>query len=261
MIGIASIKSKFLDYVVLAVLLVAAPLISLYFNPPLLVALVFFYVLPSLWLAFRGPQYIKRAAIFSALAVVFFLIIDYIAVIDGGWWVSSIFEYRFLGVLPIEDSIWLFFGLFTMIMAYEYFDDSGPHEFKKTRIKYLGLIIALVAVVFMLLLFIKPSILNIPYAYLWIGILFSILPIVIILWMYPVLIKKFIRTAIYIFFLHLLFELVALRLGYWSFPGTNFIGWIQVFGVRLPIEEFVFWIALGGTTILSYFEFYADDRK
>lgn len=50
-------------------------------------------------------------------------------------------------------------------------------------------------------------------------------------------------------------------LGQWTFPGDQFIGWVNMLGVRFPFEELLFWFMLAAIGILSYYEFFDDNRK
>ena len=108
---------------------------------------------------------------------------------------------------------------------------------------------------------IQTSYLDIPYFYLTAGIVLGIIPISIVLFEYPRLIAKFFKTAAYFFYLNFAYEITALKLGIWDFPGDQFIGWVTFFGMRFPFEEFFFWIILGAIAMLSYYEFFDDDRK
>jgi hypothetical protein len=62
-------------------------------------------------------------------------------------------------------------------------------------------------------------------------------------------------------YLALMFELTGLELQLWTFPGTHFIGWVDLLGYKFPFEEFFFWFVLSAITILSYYEFFDDNRK
>lgn len=250
---------KSIDLIVLTIFLIVAPIISLYFQTSLLVSLLFFYGLPAIWLSFRGRKHIQKAAFFSLIATFVFYIVDFIAVKDGGWWVSTIFSIRLPGGLPIEDTLWLFLGVYTVIMFYKHFDDRDTRT--KTHIRYLELVVAIMFLCFVIVAAYFPQWLIIPYAYFLIGLLFAIVPAIIILWLHPPLRLKFLRTQLYIFCLHLTFELTALSLGQWGFPGKHFIGWVQVINFRFPLEEFVVWISMTAIAVLSYYEFYYDDRK
>lgn len=249
------------DVGVLLLFLILAPVISLTFKTTLLVSLILFYGLPSLWLSFRMPSLIKRTLFFSFLSAVVFFIVDYIAVLDKGWFVSSVFSYRFLGLLPIEDSLWFFAAVYLIVMFYEYFDDNGPHRIKHTHITLLLKIIGVLLILFVGALVFYPSLLVIPYAYLWVWIVFALVPITVTLIVHPKLRLKFLKGTLYMACLNFLFEMVALRTNLWSFPGQHFIGWVTLGGVRFPIEELLFYIATAGFALLSYYELFDDDGK
>ncbi|HBC45391.1 TPA: hypothetical protein DCZ81_04450, partial [Candidatus Collierbacteria bacterium] len=75
------------------------------------------------------------------------------------------------------------------------------------------------------------------------------------------LISKYIKIALYFFVLSFLFEITAIQLNQWSFPGNHFIGWVEIFGYRFPIEEFFFYFIMCSVGAISYYEFFDDDRK
>ena len=74
------------------------------------------------------------------------------------------------------------------------------------------------------------------------------------------LLFKFLKVSAFFFFLFFAFELTALRLGQWNFPG-RYIGKVEIFNLVFPFEEFFFWILLSSTVVLSYYELYVDDEK
>ena len=55
-------------------------------------------------------------------------------------------------------------------------------------------------------------------------------------------------------------ELTGLRLKYWSFPGTHYIGWVTIINYKFPMEELLFWIIIFSTCVLCYFEFMDDNH-
>ncbi len=254
-------KNKSLDLAIVIGFLIIAPTLSIIFKTNLLISILLFYGLPSIWLSFREPKNIKRVALFSLVTTILFFILDYVAVKDGAWWVSTIFNFRFFDILPIEDSIWFFLGVYTVVLFYKHFSDHRPHKPEHTHFKYLLAVVGLLVLIFITNLVIFPQLLIISYAYFWIGLIFGVLPVVTVLLAYPALRYKFLKTQIYIFCLHLSFELVALRLGQWSFPGDNFIGWVQILNTKFPLEEFIIWISMTAVITLAYYEFYIDDQK
>ena len=90
---------------------------------------------------------------------------------------------------------------------------------------------------------------------------FFIVPAITFLSLFPRLLSKYVKTASYFFLLSILFELTGLQLNQWTFPGSNFIGWVELFGHRFPFEEFFFGFVMGAISVLTYYEFFDDDRK
>src|SRR3989344_4599634 len=99
----------------------------------------------------------------------------------------------------------------------------------------------------------------IPYAYLVAGS-----PMLLaggyVMWRYPRLIPKFVKTAAFFFALFLVYELIALHLGQWEFRG-EYIGWVQLWGARFPLEEFFYWMIVYTLFELSIYEGAIDDGR
>ena len=151
---------------------------------------------------------------------------------------------------------------FFIIMFYEYFLDFGKGEDRLAKnIKYFTVILLSLLILFFLFLFVSPELLHIKYFYLKAGIVLALFPLVAFLSFFPKFWAKYLKIGIYFLGLSLLFELVGLQTNQWAFPGHNFIGFIEIFGLKIPFEEFLFWITLGVPWILSYYEFFADDKR
>ncbi|MGH7245732.1 MAG: hypothetical protein ACREGI_02235, partial [Candidatus Levyibacteriota bacterium] len=71
---------------------------------------------------------------------------------------------------------------------------------------------------------------------------------------------KFIKMNVFLFFIFLTFELEGLKNNYWYFPG-KYIGSVSLFGLTFPMEEFIFFMVLSTSIILSFYELYVDDEK
>lgn len=127
--------------------------------------------------------------------------------------------------------------------------------------KYLIWPVVILLLLFLLVLVTKPELLMIKYAYFWLGLLFFLLPAITFISFFPRLLSKYIKTASYFFLVSVLAELTGLQLNQWTFPGQHFIGWVELFGYRFPFEELFFWFIIGAISILSYYEFFDDDRK
>ena len=115
----------------------------------------------------------------------------------------------------------------------------------------------------LLLYGISPEILTFNYAYLILGTS-SFVPFI-----FPAvrnrvlilpLITRFAKVALFFFFVHLAHELTAVKLGQWYFPAQS-IGYLELVGIRFPVEEFVFWIVLSTAILLADYEYFIDDGR
>ena len=255
---------KKLDIVLLILFPLASVILSLVFKANFLVSILLFFGLPSLWLSFRTQTKIKKTFLFSLiLSLPLGIFIDYIATINNSWFVPiTVFSFRLFGVVPIEDLIWGFFFIYSIVIFYEHFLDKGKHELVDRRMKYLVWPLIIFALIFIVILFARPEFLQIRYAYFYLDLIFIFLPAVTFLSFFPRLLSKYVKTASYFFVLAILFELTGLHLNNWVFSDNGyFIGWVELFGYRFPFEEFFFWFVMGAISVLSYYEFFDDDRK
>ena len=254
---------KKIDIFLLIIFPIVSVVLSLWLKANFLTSILLFFCLPSLWLSLRTPEQVKKTFLFSLiLSIPLGIFIDYIATMDNSWFVpTTIFPFRLFSVVPIEDLIWGFFLIYSIVIFYEHFLDKGKHELIDKRMKYLVWPLIIIMIVFFTFLFTMPELLVIPYAYFWLGTIFFILPTITFLSFFPRLLSKYVKTASYFFLLSILFELTGLQLNQWTFPGSNFIGWVELFGHRFPFEEFFFWFVMGAVSVLAYYEFFDDDRK
>lgn len=250
-----------IDIALLIIFLILATAISLYAKAPFLISTLLFFGLPGAWLSYRHKKAIAKTAIFSLIfSVPLGIIIDYIATSSNAWHVpSTLFAFRLFGIIPIEDFIWGFLFFYAIIMFYEYFLDKKDST-AKTNIKYYISIMAPVLLLVIATIIIRPSIFVISYAYLWIGVVFIILPILMFFVRFPKLIKKFIITGVYFLAVTLLHEFTGLQLDHWQFSSGQFIGWINLGTIKIPAEEFIFFISLAAMSVLAYYEYFDDDR-
>jgi hypothetical protein len=146
------------------------------------------------------------------------------------------------------------------VIFYEHFFDKGKHKAIGARMKYFAYFVISCFTIFLIFVFTNPTLLKIDYFYLKGGVALVLVPTVTFLIKFPKFLSKFLKISIYFFCVGLLQELTALQLGYWNFPGENFIGWVTIFGFRFPYEELLFWLILFSACVLSYFEFFDDDK-
>jgi len=257
-------KRESTDLALILIWPIIAALISFLFKPNAFGSIILFLIIPSIYLSIRGKEYVKKAIIFALLTgITTIIVLDYIAHITEAWLIpNSILPFRLFGLVTLEVILWALFTCYFIIIFYEYFIDK--HRTQKvwnTKMKYV-LMTALIAFVsFLIVLFASPSLLNIPYFYLIWGTIILLIPFLIQLFRYPKTTSKFFLAAAYFFYLHFIYELTGLKLGWWKFPGKEFIGWVSVFGTSFPLEELIFWFILLALATISYYEYFDDDEK
>ncbi len=256
-------KRKRLDLILLILWPIIASLASIWFNLNFFTSTILFYLLPSLYISWRCPQLIRKTLKVCFVVLPILLITDWIAVKTGVWYFpTSIFSGRLFGTTVFEVVFWFFLFVYFVIVFYEYFFDSHVKEERPHKgFKYLALITAICFTIFLLLLFTLGTFVQIPYIYFIFGIIFCFIPIPLILFKFPRLLTKFVQVTVYFFLSSFLWEIVALKLNQWTFPGKDFIGWVEIFDVRFPIEELLVWIVLGATSIVAWYEYFDDDCK
>lgn len=255
-------QSKKGDVALLILFPILAVILSLVLKANYFLSTILFYVVPALYLSWRSPKNIAKSFVFSlVLGIPFAIIVDSIAVLSKAWITYSMFDIRFFGTMPVEDFVFGISFIYFIIMFYEYLLDKSKHQIADTRLKYFVVPLIGAFIIFLIVLLSNRDLLNIPYAYFWLGFLGGLVPLVSLLSFFPKLISKFIKVGSYFFFLTLLFELTALQLNQWAFPDGQFLGWVTILGHSFPFEELFFWLMLASVSILSYYEFFDDDRK
>lgn len=257
-------KRGAIDLAILLMCPLFATLISLLFKTSAFVSVLLFFGIPALYLSLRGAKYVKKSIVFAAVtSIPLIIILDYVGHLTKAWVIpNSILPFRLFGIVTIEVMLWALLYSYFVLMFYEYFlDKDVTKKIWLPHMKYLVAIMLVLFAAFMILFFNAPSLLHIPYFYLAFGIVLLLIPVIIELFEYPKLISKFARVGAYFFFLTFLYEVTALKLGWWAFPGTEFVGWVSIFGTMFPVEELVFWLILLAIAILSYYEFFDDDEK
>jgi len=256
-------KWKRVDILVLILCPLIAAVFSLLSKANYLVSTLLFYGLPALYLSFRTKDAVTKTFLVSLLfAISGTLFLDYFGVINQAWSIThTVFPSKVFGIVLWEDFLWAFLLTYAVIIFYEHFLDKGRHNLKISNIKYLILVFVSTIIIFVFLFLLEQSWLRIPYFYLTAGTVLLLLPSVIFLNFFPKLLTKFLFTMVYFFCVSFIFQITALTLGQWEYPGNEFIGYIQIFNYSFPLEEVIFWFVLVSVAILSYYEFLADDRK
>ena len=256
-------KSKKIDLIFLLIY----PIFGAIFSHLLLInvfsSVLVFFGLPSLYLTIRAIKYAKRSIIFSLIvSVPLVIVVDYIAHLTDQWVVPYSILPRIFQYVSIEVIIWGIFNCYFVVMFYEYFIH---HHFTKKlycrQLRYLFIVGLLLFILFLFAYNFSPAYLHIPFFYLWVGLVIVLIPTILQLFTHPKFISKFFETAAYFFYLTLTYEITALQLGWWDFPGEQFIGWVSIFNIRFPLEELIFWLLLFAMCILTFYEYFDDKEK
>jgi hypothetical protein len=193
------------------------------------------------------------------MCVPFSVLINYLGAVNGAWYVPhTVFPFRYLNGLPLEDVILGFLLFYACIITYEHFLDKGKHRLVDRRLKYIAWPLLFILITFFALLMTRPGIFVFKYAYLWVGLIFLAIPLVSALSFFPRLFSKYAKIGAYFAVLLAMFEYTGLTLNHWVFPGDGFIGWLPYFGYRIPVEELLFFIVIGATSLISFYEFFDD---
>ncbi len=257
-------KGKKVDLMMMILFPVVATITTLVLRTNLLISIFLYFGVPSLYIVLKNPKIMKKSIVFAfVFSIPLSLFVDNLAAVNGAWEVpESLFPVKFFGIATVEV---YFFGLmwvFLTILMYEYFFDRHKHGNRiPTRIKYLLYIFSLLIFFVTIAFFTKKSWLLIPYYYLFVGVIFVIAPLIVFLYYHPEFMSRFVDIGFFFFFVLLAFELTALEVGQWIFPGRDFIGFVDIKGYRFPIEELFIWMIAATPSLLCYYEYFADDTK
>lgn len=257
-------SSNAIDAVVVIVTTAVSTVLILAFHFRFLTSTLLYFGIPSLYLFVRRPKNIHRISAALALGFIFSLILDLLAEFNSAWsWAPRgqlLFNFKFLGIVPVDVLIWYILWLAFTVVFYEHFYEHD--HFDKVSIRFKKALIgfsALLSLVILCLL-LYPSSLRMGHAYLILGLVGGLPPLVYLAARNLKLLGKLMKASLFPIFLFLVFELTALKLDQWRFPGQYF-GTVQLFGLTFPIEEFFFWIIMGTSITLSYYELLVDDER
>lgn len=249
---------KKFDLVIILAIFTIASLLSLYFKFAPLIVGTLTLLLPSIYLLFRKKENLKKiyvaVLVFGGLFGFFF---DFIVTYNNGWYVSDlIVPIRLFGFLPVDDLLGFLLMTLFIIVFYEHFLNDYSLKEVSPRILYVIKPALVVIGLILILYFLYPSLLTIPYVYLVTGIV-AIMKLIKVGMSKKKFIIKFVYLSIFFFFIWFALELICLQNGGWYFPG-QYIGIVKVANLTFPIEEFVFWFMLYAATIVAYYEYYED---
>jgi len=256
----ASLKNDF--WIVVLIIAVSVPFILLHHARPLTTAVIF-YILPTLYLFWRKPKPVRELLAGALLLGVGFAFpFDVIQTASGGWLTpidQLVFPYSFFGFLPLDEVLWFVIQTLFVLTFYVHFFE--PRKADRVGRRFIYFFLATLSAVVLISFFAAAGreYVAIPYAYLVAGSP-MLLAVGYVMWRYPRLIPKFVKTAAFFFALFLVYELIALHLGQWEFRG-EYIGWVQLWGARFPLEEFFYWMIVYTLFELSIYEGAIDDGR
>ncbi|TSC83300.1 MAG: hypothetical protein G01um101419_54 [Parcubacteria group bacterium Gr01-1014_19] len=245
---------------------ILASVASLYWQADLWLSLILFYLVPSVYLSILNPAAIRKSALFAVLfGAPSYAIVDYLAHLTKAWALhtsSGLLGQKIFNFTSVEQILWGAFSVYFVVMFYEYFFDREiSRNSLPSSMRWLVIGTALAAGFVFLLAAVRPEKLDISYFYLKSGAVLALAPVVLVLMLLPWLSGKFLKVAAYFAIFNLIYELTALRLNQWSFPGQQFIGQVTLLGQTFPFEELFFFILLGSMALLCYYEVFDDDRR
>ncbi len=252
------------DGLVLFLLPIVAVVISMLTRPTFFTSVFIFFGLPALYLSIRSPKYIVKLVLFSLLAgIPLIIILEYIGGPSLAWaFPPSVVGFYLFHQVSLEILLWAFFNIYAVVIFYEHIFDQHRkvavwNKKMWTLVRYLiGWM-----VIFLLLLILNKGLIILPYFYFLFGIVIFIFPLAVTWLYYPKTLPKIFYSLVYFSYLSFLYEIMALTYGWWSFPGTDFVGYVTFFHVTFPIEELVFWIILFAPSVICAFEYLDDDCK
>jgi hypothetical protein len=253
--------NKKFDFLIVLLILSITAWIWLFFELKPMVGGIFFTFLPSFYLMAREKKNLKK--IFLAVFVLGILVglaFDFLEVVNQAWAVPRIFlPWKAFGVWPIDELLGYIEMTLLMVVFYEHFLDDEKNKKISKNFIYLFIALSASTIIIWGLFIINPASIGFSYAYLRGGLVAIILPIILGLWR-PKLIPKFLAMAAFFFPVWLTAEIVALKTGGWIFPG-QYIGLVEIFGVKFPFEELFFWTMGYAAVITAYYELFIDDLR
>lgn len=225
-------------------------------------SLFLMFGVPSLFLSFQNKEKVNKITKFSLMvSIPIAFIFELVSFGDQSWTVpQSIIPWRFFGFIPFEDLLWQFFTVYLIIMFYECFCRQKFQPLLFSRIKIMNVLLYSAMVIVMLIFTLNSSLISPSYAFLWLGLIFFPIQIIIFLFRRPDLVRPLIKVQIFFFYIHTMFELIGIKWSHWLFPGEHYIGWVNILSMHFPLEEFIFVMCIGAMAACVYYEYFANKR-
>lgn len=246
--------------VIIGLVLVSIP-ITIFGQVNFLVSTFLFFGLPSAYLMRRRPRNFKKALIAGIiLGLILGFSFDFVAEFNNAWgWGADYALPTLFGVVSLDVLVWFFFWVFLVVAYYERFienDRSKKISRNATWVCIGGLLLAMTVI---LQWKFAPWSLTLHYAYATLGTM-ALITCAVLLFRNPHLVHKVLYTTPFFVFMYLAYEITALHMGLWTFPGA-YIGSVSIGAISFPLEELVVWIIASSAIVATYYEFVIDDNK
>lgn len=224
-------------------------------------SLLLVFGVPSLYLSLRYPRAVRKVAWFSFLvSIPMAAIVELVAYWDHAWMVpASAFGFRLFGFSPVENYLWQFLTVYLIVIFYERFCNTHFNPHISRRMYVLAGVLWLLMCAAITLFFTGSPLLHFSYPYLWFCVPFFVVPIILFLIKYPQYFFPFLKVQVFFFVVHTAYEIAGVKFGYWIYPSAHYLGWVPLFGVRFPVEEFLFVMVLGAFAACTYYELFTND--
>lgn len=262
-----SIDQRLLDILVLFAFYIFACVYAFVFQDQYIGRSVFvgavFMLLPVIYMGVAKKKNWSKLFLGALIfGCVYGFALSFFAEATDTWTVNNtIFNFRFFSVNTLEEVLGHGMMALSTFTFYEHFLDSERN--KKLNRRYISaLVLGFFGSFFLILTYYthKNLFRSLRLPYLYVGLI-AITPLIITVIRHPRFLPKIAILSIYFFILYFTVEFFAVAFNYWSYPGNNYVGSINIFGLQYPFEELFFWMLLYAPTITIFYELTIDDGK
>lgn len=249
---------KGIKLLLLLVYVVFSSLVAIFLNPIYLVTVLLVIGVPSavnyLWL----KRSRKKILVFSlATTLLFAPAVELAARSANLWDVQTIF-FRPFGLIPLENILFAFLNFFWVLSFYEYFIDKDVRKKISPKFRYLLSLFAVFSLLVFSLFLHNPSLVS--FGYIAISIPILIIPASILFYRRPHLLGKTALPTVFFFFVFFLYEMAAIHIGNWWWPGEYWFP-IDINGHVFPVDDVIVWYILSTPALIGGYEFFTDDYR
>lgn len=247
--------------IIIGLILLSIP-ITVFAEVNFLTSTLLFFGLPSAYLIWRRPQNIKKATLGGIiLGLGLGFPFDFVAEYNNAWgWGADFFlPAHFFGVVSLDVLVWFFLWVFLVVAYYEHFIEHDRTKRISPKAKWVAVAGLVISVLVILLWKVAPLALTFDYAYATLGIM-TFLICAFLLTKNTRLIEKILKVLPFFVFMYLAYEVTALHMNLWTFPGA-YLGSVKIGSIEFPLEELVVWIIASSAIVATYYEFCIDDNK